>query len=399
MSASSVSGQSYARLAQLPLVIDGYSLEGLTRRVSTGFRRFTTVFRLSGAGHEGVGEDVSYEAGEHRRLQRAGSALPLAGRWTLDRFSQALEAIDLFPERAPADGASGNYRRWAVEAAALDLALRQAGLSLHDALGLRPDPLRFVVSLNLGNEPRCEPLVCRRACCSAVRFKLDATSAWTDDLLDCLAASGMVAAVDFKGVYQGTLSETRTDPELYRRVADALPDVWLEDPDLRDVAASEALAVHRSRVTWDAPIHSVADIAGERWRARAVNIKPSRFGTLRALLDAYDYCAMHDIGIYGGGQYELGPGRGQIQYLASLYHANAPNDVAPADYDNPAPPPDAPCPPMTVIPAPSGFRAAPARRYRADEPFTTGLDRHARPITPAGERAARPIRSQAKDPS
>ena len=60
-----------------------------------------------------------------------------------------------------------------------------------------------------------------------------------------------------------------------------------------------------------------------------VNIKPSRLGGLRNLLDAYDYCAERGIGNYGGGQFELGVGRGQIQYLASLFHADAPNDVAP----------------------------------------------------------------------
>ena len=37
-------------------------------------------------------------------------------------------------------------------------------------------------------------------------------------------------------------------------------------------------------------------------------MKPSRFGSLRALLDAYDACAGRGIGIYGGGQFELGRG-------------------------------------------------------------------------------------------
>ena len=67
--------RTYDRVADMPLHIDGYALDGLTRRVSTGFRRFTTVFRLTGAGLEGVGEDVTYEAGEHRRLQRSGPRL------------------------------------------------------------------------------------------------------------------------------------------------------------------------------------------------------------------------------------------------------------------------------------------------------------------------------------
>ncbi len=69
-----------------------------------------------------------------------------------------------------------------------------------------------------------------------------------------------------------------------------------------------------------------------------VNVKPSRFGSLRALMDGYDYLAERGIGAYGGGQFELGPGRGQIQYLASLFHPDTPNDVAPGGYNVPDPP-------------------------------------------------------------
>ncbi len=79
-----------------------------------------------------------------------------------------------------------------------------------------------------------------------------------------------------------------------------------------------------------------------------LNVKPSRFGGLRTLLDFYDYCAAHAIGCYGGGQTELGVGRGQIQYLASLFHADAPNDVAPAGYNLPEPPADLPSSPLAA---------------------------------------------------
>jgi hypothetical protein len=34
--------------------------------------------------------------------------------------------------------------------------------------------------------------------------------------------------------------------------------------------------------------------------------------------------------MYGGGFGELGVGRHQIQYLASLFHPDTPNDVAPS---------------------------------------------------------------------
>ena len=362
---TSPTGSTYAALAHLPLHIDGVATEVMSRRVSTGFRRFTTVYRLSGAGWVGAGEDITYEADEHRRLRRSGATLPLAGRWTLASFSGMLDAIDIHPDGAPAQTASRGYRRWALESAALDLALRQAGVSLAEIVGRDPQPVRFVVSLHLGAEPTLEPLMCRRAACSAVRFKLDATAAWGDHLLGALAESGWVEVIDFKGVYQGTLAEAHTDADLYRRVAEALPAAYLEDPDLAGPAAQAALAPYRDRISWDAPIHSVADVARLAGPGVRVNIKPSRFGTLRALFNAYDYCADHGIGVYGGGQYELGVGRGQIQYLAALFHPDASNDTAPAGYDETPPPADVPCAPMTIIPDAAGFAARAAMRPAA----------------------------------
>ena len=53
---------TYERVADIPLEIDGYALEGFVKTVSSGFERRTTVFRLRGGGHEGLGEDVTYDA-------------------------------------------------------------------------------------------------------------------------------------------------------------------------------------------------------------------------------------------------------------------------------------------------------------------------------------------------
>ncbi len=86
-----------------------------------------------------------------------------------------------------------------------------------------------------------------------------------------------------------------------------------------------------------------------------VNIKPSRLGGLENLLDAYDYCAARGIGNYGGGQFELGVGRGHIQYLASLFHPDAPNDVAPTGFNLPAPAPGLPNSPLPAAPHALGF--------------------------------------------
>ncbi len=87
-----------------------------------------------------------------------------------------------------------------------------------------------------------------------------------------------------------------------------------------------------------------------------VNIKPSRIGGLAKLCATYDYCAEHGIGAYGGGQFELGPGRGQAQYLASLFHPDTPNDIAPAAYNENDPPPGLPPSPLTPHPSDIGFR-------------------------------------------
>ena len=78
--------------------------------------------------------------------------LPLAGRFTLASFSAHLAELSLFPE-PPQREVSARYRTWAYESAALDLALRQAGTTLHAALGREPQPVRFVVSLRLGEPP------------------------------------------------------------------------------------------------------------------------------------------------------------------------------------------------------------------------------------------------------
>ena len=87
-----------------------------------------------------------------------------------------------------------------------------------------------------------------------------------------------------------------------------------------------------------------------------VNVKPSRLGPLRSLFGAYEYCERNGIGMYGGGQFELGPGRGQIQLLASLFHPDNPNDVAPGGYNDVEPADGLPSSPLEPRPTPTGFR-------------------------------------------
>src|SRR6185437_15722005 len=151
---------------------------------------------------------------------------------------------------------------------------------------------------------------------------------------DELVSLGCVDSVDFKGAYRGTVVDQPADPVLYKRVAEAFPDAWLEDPNLTP-ETDEVLQPYRDRVTWDAVIHSVADVEALPFPPKTVNVKPSRFGALSQLFAGY-----------GGGQFELGVGRGQIQALASLFHADAPNDIAPGVYNLPDPPAELPRSPL-----------------------------------------------------
>lgn len=348
---------TYDTIRDLPLVIDAYELEPLEAEVSSEFTRLSTVIRLLGAGEEGVGEDVTYDALDHIALQDAGPVQPLAGEWTIDSFSKHLDRMDLFPS-PPVREPSIDYRRWAFESAALDLALRQAGKSLAVAVGREPRPVTFVMSLRLGEPATIEPVRRRLESYPTLRFKLDPTNSWNEALAQELVETGAVDSVDLKGMYKGTPVDVDADPGLYAMVAEAFPEAWIEDPDLSKPELRAALDGARDRITWDAPIHSVDDIEALPFAPKMVNIKPSRFGPLSRLFAAYDYCDSKGIGAYGGGQFELGPGRGHIQYLASLFHPDTPNDVAPSLYNLHEPPPGLPVSPLEPMIEPVGFRWA-----------------------------------------
>jgi hypothetical protein len=346
---------TYDLIADLPVRIESLDLERLERPFGPEFTRVTSVIKLSGGGEEGVGEDVIYEAAEHDRLSEHAPSLPLAGEWTMRSLAEHLDGVDLFsqpPEREP----SLHYRRWAFESAALDLALRQAGEPLHAVLKREPAPVNFVASTRLGDPPSLEPVEKRRAIAPGLRFKLDPENNWTEDFIDQLAVLDCVDTLDLKGFYRGTVVEVETDPWLYEQCATKFPTAWLEDPDLSVPEADEALQPHRDRITWDAPLHSLADIEALPFPPRTINSKPSRFGPLQNLFAVYDWCAEKGVAIYGGGQGELGPGRGQIQYLASLFHPDTPNDVAPSGYNDADPSSTLPGSPLKPAPSATGFR-------------------------------------------
>jgi L-alanine-DL-glutamate epimerase-like enolase superfamily enzyme len=346
----------WLRLAGLPLVIETCEYERLHAVLAYEFERITTHVRLAGAGVDGLGEDVSVFREDGTTLHETRPALPLEGEWTLAGFCEQLATLELWPEPPEWEGAL-RLRRWAFESAALDLALRQAGRPLHEVLGLEPRPVRFVNSLGLGEEPSIEPVRRRLARWPGVRFKLDADASWPPALVDEVAATGAVDTIDFKGHYGLEIKNPEALPALYDRVLSELPDAYLEDPhDLPDIAVR--LGDELERVSYDAPIRSAADIGATPLAARVVNVKPSRIGSLRELFEVYARCARDGRPMYGGGMGELGVGRGQIQLLASLFHADAPNDVAPSGYNQEDPPGELPGSPLAPRPEATGFRWA-----------------------------------------
>jgi L-alanine-DL-glutamate epimerase-like enolase superfamily enzyme len=275
----------------------------------------------------------------------------------VDAFSRHLEAIDIFPD-GPGPIATG-FRRWAVEAAALDLALRQAGRSLGAVLRRRPAPVRWVLSIRLAgpdDTSSVDPVRERLAKYPGLHFKLDPIDDWDARLVAELleVAADRVEILDFKAHYHGTSVDTVADAGLYARCLGAWPAAIIEDPAL-DAAVAPVLAGHWGRVSWDAPIHSVDDVDALERPPRVLNIKPARFGSLRELCAIYDYCDEHKIAMYGGGFFELGPGRGQLQYLASLFHPDGPNDVRPRGFHGIRVPPGLPGSPLAVAAEPTGF--------------------------------------------
>lgn len=346
----------YDRIADLSLRIDGYRVEPLVQRASGEWTRRTSVVELYGGGHAGVGEDVTWEEAHQLAFQNERRGFPLAGSYRLGAFCRHLETAELFPS-SPGESWSRQYRRWAFESAALDLALRQGGRSLTQVLEREVRPVRFVASLGLGDPPTLEPLHRRLRLNPDLEFKVDYAESWTPELIRTLAELGRVRVVDLKGHYRGVFRGPEGHAERYRLVAEALPEVWIEDPGWT-LETERVLRPHRRRVTWDAPIHSVADIDRLPFPPACLNIKPSRFGSLRELFHVYELCDRRSIGMYGGGQMELGPGRGQAQYLAALFHADAPNDLAPSVYNEPELRSSLPKSPLHLQPSPHGFRIA-----------------------------------------
>ena len=251
-----------------------------------------------------------------------------------------------------------DYRRWAYESAALDLALRQAGLSLGG--GGRPraatGDLRRLAAHRAAARGRTRSRSSRAL--PALRFKLDPTGEWDAELVATLAATGAVDTVDLKGAYKGTPVDQARRPGLYGMVAEGFPAAWIEDPDLNERDRPRPRAAPRPDHLGRAhPLGRRHRRASRSRRGRielqavALRQRAAPLRRLRLLRRARDrHLRRRPVGARPRPRADPVPGL--------LFHPSTPNDVAPAASTSTGSTrrPGLPTSPLEPEPSATGFR-------------------------------------------
>lgn len=352
-------------IEQLPVTIESADSEQSSLGSPGGWQRLTTTLVLGGGGYHGRGEDVAYSTEGQKILPAWLTQIgeQLTGTQTFGELSERLNSLDTTPPSTGPSDDKPQFHRWAIESAVLDLALQQAQQNLATLTGTDWHDVTFSLSMGLGSPANLDTVNGWIEAWPQVTFKLDTSSEWTDDIIAELASTGAVRVVDFKGLYSGDWIDNSLPADRYARIASAMPSILLEDSALgpADSSVRDALgALGLSRLAWDYPITSVESVSSLELRPAAINIKPSRFGTVRNLLETIGYCIDHDIPLYAGGQYELGIGRTQAQSIASLWYSTADNDIAPAAFHGAAPAATTPNRPVSISTTPGfGWMTAP----------------------------------------
>ena len=261
--------------------------------------RPSSTVTLRGGGEQGHGELVAWTRAGHERFAARLDEVPRGAA----RLGEWIEAV--------ARHFHDPYERAALEAAAIDLALRQHDTNLFRLTHAAPAAVRYVVSFGRTRDPLAlvenEP--------ANVELKIDVDPAWTEGTWAALADLGRVAVLDFKG------AGAAADLERALR----LPAALVEDPPPA-VDLPDAL---RARVSADAPVTSAQALDTLPLRPVAVNVKPARMGGVFEALACVARCDVAGISVYLGGMFEVGAGRRQLWDLAALLAPDGPNDVAP----------------------------------------------------------------------
>ena len=296
-----VAARLRAALAGLDLTVDAVSVARDDADVPSypDGPRPSSVVALEGGRHSGRGEHVGWTAADHARFAAAAPDAVPRGRSRLGEWPAALAALP-------------RYDRAALEAAAIDLALRQHAVGLLALAGAAPRSIRYVVSFARVADPAAEA----RAQ-GAVELKVDADPAWDEEVLRRLAAAGRVAVVDWKG---------GGDHAAHLRAHACFPDALVEDPAPEGRPWPASL---EARLAVDAALERATDLDALPLRFVAANLKPARMGGVLELLEAASRCAAHGMTIYLGGMFEVAVGRRQLHALAAALCPDGPNDVAP----------------------------------------------------------------------
>lgn len=299
------------RIASLPvaigeLAVERGSVEGPA--YYDGAPRPSGIALLRGDGRLGRGECVAWTPGEQEAFAAACGRLQLPTRATVGEVSLLLvHELD------------DPYHRTAVEGAAIDLALSQAGENLFSLSGRPAAPVRFCWSIGREPDPLTTmvPLLERSP---DARLKIDVPpTGWRPATWQALADTRGIVVLDFK---------RESDLEQVRLAHGWIPDAWLEDPPEEAITLDRAGA-WRHRVALDGYVLAAVDLDDPEIPPAAVNVKAPRVGGWLEALRCLEECQRRDLHAYIGGMFEVDVGRAQARVLASLYTADAWNDLAP----------------------------------------------------------------------
>ena len=261
----------------------------------------------------------------------------LAGSYSLGELCGRVGGLDLFPDLPYATFEA--LRRWAFEPPRSTS--RCAGASRSVAVSRDPRPVD-VRRLHAARAPAGPRAGSRCSIATGPRFKLDPTNTGANDLMASSSRPARSTRLT-QGPLPGTPVDEQTDPVLYRGVrprrfpkpGSRIPTSPTRPPPSWSPTVTASPGTRRSiRSPTSRPSRS----------PKMVNIKPSRFGALRAsvrglrLLRARGHRRLRRRAM--GARL----GRGHIQYLASLFHPDTPNDMAPTGTTSPTRrgPPDHP---------------------------------------------------------
>jgi L-alanine-DL-glutamate epimerase-like enolase superfamily enzyme len=316
-----------ARLEALPLRIDSLSVHQSAVALDDypGGPRPTSTIAMRGGGFTGYGEHVGWTGAEHEAFRESADRVA-SGNTTLGAWARSLASLP-------------TYDRAALEAAALDLALRQNRTTLFELARVAPTLVRYVVSFTPVDDPAAHA---RLAAANDLELKIDADPTWDAATWRAIAMAARIAIVDFK---------MRGEPDDHERACEALVTAWIEDPKPAEMPWSPSLL---SRLAADGPVTSVAALGALLPVPAAVNVKAPRMGGVLEAISCLAACESRGLHAYIGGMFEVGIGRRQSLVLAAIACPDGPNDIAPLAGA-------APRPPRLEVPVPlAGFAGDPA---------------------------------------